>query len=359
MSSLSAAEHENEHLERLASLPFHVYLWIVILLTLLGNGVVILWRCGNVQRLSPLSIIVINLAVADTVYGLHLVLIESDLARTVFGSSCDECNYTKSDPVGINVCTAAYFMSCWSSTAQTAALATIAGYLLLSMNVTFSRGTVGKMMFVVVSVVSQWILSFVLALFSAIYNVFWVPWKWTNSRVSQRDIRIYYVLTQCSYSGSLSPSLMALITVQLVLVLIAILCLVVFIVWVTCKYAKRRFPDQEGRQHDESRILMIRLCVVVVINLACWGPSLVLYYFGNKLFNNMQILLQDGYCRIVTEITVSLLSIPPAVNPLIYTIATKQFMRVVMRVWCLRRDDEHRGMTETTTLIDEENRPQT
>ena len=72
----------------LDSVSFHVVLWIMIILGLVGNALVIVWRCTRPrpQRGSVLSIAIIILAVADLLYCVHLVMLEGSVAREVFGA---------------------------------------------------------------------------------------------------------------------------------------------------------------------------------------------------------------------------------------------------------------------------------
>jgi hypothetical protein len=71
------------------SVPFHVALWVMIIVGLLGNLLVIVWRCTRPppQRGSVLSIIIIILAVADLLYYIHLSMLEGLVARPVFGGA--------------------------------------------------------------------------------------------------------------------------------------------------------------------------------------------------------------------------------------------------------------------------------
>ena len=71
----------------LESVPFHVLLWIMIIVGLVGNFLVIMWRCTlpRPQRGSVLSIAIIILAVADFFYCVHLIMIEGYVAKDVFG----------------------------------------------------------------------------------------------------------------------------------------------------------------------------------------------------------------------------------------------------------------------------------
>ena len=71
----------------LESVAFHVVLWIMVIVGLIGNALVVLWRCTRPrpQRGSVLSIAIIILAVADFLYCVHLIMLEGPVAGKVFG----------------------------------------------------------------------------------------------------------------------------------------------------------------------------------------------------------------------------------------------------------------------------------
>ena len=350
----SKLDHSDGHLKRLSDPAFHVYVWFVLALTLVGNSVVVIWRCTRPppQRRSALSIIVINLAIVDFLYGVHLLLIESALVSFVFEKHSDHLD--SENAVDDIRCYAAYFLSCVSSIAQSVALASIAAYALLSL-VTLPFQSVAKNAVVAGGIVIQWVLSLTLSSLSTFGAEHQVPWNMSNVTESPVNVEVYYVLTQCSYSGTLDPSIMSVVTTELCLIGLTTVLHVAFIIIIIRDLHLKRLRKDPG----ETKFLMIRLCVILTINIFCYGPPLVVYYFGKKSMASVLSLLKDEYCRTITEMTVILLSIPPALNPLIYTIATRPFMRVLRKL-CPATDREARSMpeiSETTSLFTEQPTP--
>ncbi|XP_062520896.1 uncharacterized protein LOC134195827 [Corticium candelabrum] len=349
------AHHTYKHLESMASKPFHVFLWFMVALMLLGNVVVVVWRCTrpSSQRNSSLSTIIVNLAAVDFLYGLHLVLIGSALVRPVFGLSSDT-RLDSSPPISHPLCFAAYFISCVSCGGQTVAIASIAAYSFLSLNVRFQSTNIYKNFFVVGSTLTQWCLAVALSFYSTLASVWEVPWTVGNSTTQNpRNVEIYYVLTQCSFAGTLSPSIAVLATTVLTVVCVAVVLYIAFIVKAVYNLILKR---RQRQPVGESKFLMIRLCLIVAVNILCWGPPQILYYFGKKKVSNVDMLLDDKYYRTITEATIVLLSIPPALNPLLYTIVTKPFLNVLKRL-CKSGNDRMRvmsTMSETASLLPEE-----
>ena len=85
---------------------------MLLSLGIIGNILVVVWRFTQIrgQRSSPLSILIIMLAVSDFVYSVHLILLESlvvDLA-----SSVDVRQYQFWIDMSLcNVCTASSWLS--------------------------------------------------------------------------------------------------------------------------------------------------------------------------------------------------------------------------------------------------------
>ena len=355
MDNSNELGHNDGHLKGLSDPAFHVYLWFVLALTLVGNSVVVIWRCTRPasQRRSALSIIVVNLALVDFLCGFHLLLIESVLVTSVFESNSDHLGSNKS-AVDDTLCYAAYFLSCLSSTAQSVALASIAAYALLSL-LSFPFQSVARKVVVAGGITIQWVLSLTLSSFTTFDSDREVPWNMSNVTEQPAVVRVYYVFTQCSFSGSLDPSIMPIATTGLCLIGLTTILQIAFIVIILRDLYLKRLRKDPG----ETTFLMIRLCVILTVNIFCYGPPTVAYYFGKKSMTSVLSLLRDEYCRTITEVTVILLSIPPALNPLIYTIATKPFMRVLRKL-CPATDKEARSkseISETTSLFTEQPSP--
>ena len=93
---------------------------MLLSLGIIGNILVVVWRLTQIrgQRSSPLSILIIMLAVSDLVYCVHLILLESLVVDAT--SSVDVRQYSISiDRAPNKVCTVSFWLSWFSvSTAQ-------------------------------------------------------------------------------------------------------------------------------------------------------------------------------------------------------------------------------------------------
>lgn len=339
----------HRHLKRLAGVPFHAYLWSVLIVMLFGNCVVVLWRCTRSasQRSSVLSLIIVNLAVVDFLYGVHLLLIETTLSVPVFGGGSHQHHLDSNTAVDHALCYTAYFLSLLSCAAQAVALASIATYWILSLSCLLQPAA--EKAFVAGSILTQWALALVLSSISTFHSEWQVPWNMSyNVTENEVNVQIYYVLTQCSYSGTLDPSIMPLVTMELALVSLT----TVLYVSVLFRLARTIVLGSHQSLSEDTKFLTIRLCVILAVNILCWGPPLVLFYFGKKTMPNVLMLLKDSYCLSITEVTVILLSIPPAANPLIYTLITKQFLGVLKKV-CFTRHGTTRLTSESGSEISE------
>lgn len=348
-------QDQYRHLKHLASVPFHVYLWSVVTLTLCGNCVVVIWRCTRPasQRSSALSIIIVNLAVVDFLYGVHLLLIESTLVSPVFEDVSQHHLDSKPD-VDQVLCYTAYFLSSLSCAAQSVALASIAAYWMLSLRCLLQPAA--EKVFVALSILTQWALALILTSISAFSTSWPVPWNTSNiTDESPVNVEVYYVFTQCSFSGTLDPSVAPLVTLVLALISLTTVLYVSYLIRLCCNVVSGRHQTYS----QTAKFLTIRLCVILTVNILCLGPPIVLYYFGKKAILNVLMLLKDNYCLSITEVNVILLSIPPALNPLLYTIVTKKFLTVLKNFFFLscsnRFMSESRSETsETTSLFPEE-----
>ena len=69
------------------SRAYHTIMWILVTAGLLGNLVVLVWRCSKKEsRDSLISVLIISLAIADLLFCCHFLLEEVMLAKTVFAS---------------------------------------------------------------------------------------------------------------------------------------------------------------------------------------------------------------------------------------------------------------------------------
>jgi hypothetical protein len=72
------------HQAGITSWAYHITMWILVIAGMLGNVMVVVWRCS--KRASTLSMLIISLAIADFCFCLHYLLQEVMLAESIFDS---------------------------------------------------------------------------------------------------------------------------------------------------------------------------------------------------------------------------------------------------------------------------------
>ena len=93
----------------------------------------------------------------------------------------------------------------------------------------------------------------------------------------------------------------------------------------------RRLPSQTGRSDTQN--LQWRLSVIVVLNTLCWIPTTVLHRkIAYTYLYEYRGEMSETYFKWTNDFTaasVLLISISPAVNPLIYTLTGKNFLHSI------------------------------
>ena len=75
------------HLIGITSWTYHILMWILVTAGILGNALVVVWRCSRREsRLNILSVLIVSLAMADLCFCLHYLLQEVMLADPIFSS---------------------------------------------------------------------------------------------------------------------------------------------------------------------------------------------------------------------------------------------------------------------------------
>ena len=80
-------KNDTESIPGMTSVTYHTIMWILVILGILGNILVLVWRCSRKQSgQSLLSVLIISLAVAD-LFCCHFLLQEAMLAKSVFAGN--------------------------------------------------------------------------------------------------------------------------------------------------------------------------------------------------------------------------------------------------------------------------------
>ena len=363
----------------LASDVFHVVVWMLLSIGIIGNILVVMWRFVQKrdQRSSPLSILIIMLAVSDFLYCVHLLLLES-LVTESHPAQQQQWKQVSTR----HACIASSVLSCVSCLTAQLATFNIAVYLIQAINGWCSRCycSLVRKRVVVITVICQ--VVFVVASILSVLTVFhyfrlqflFVPLEfdvsWIDNASYSRREQITEIFGRCAlvqscsfgfcvkstetvshgnstivtndldgmpcavevdssqYLGAAVSSLCTLLTLSSV-VLYLIVCLTVG------RRASRRNLTRTSDMHK----FQWRLSVIVLINIACWIPTTALHWSG--IFAVPSIAQGDPTptaSRLLDNTTAAsllLISISPVVNPLIYTFTGNNFLHSI-RKFCRR-----------------------
>ena len=370
----------------LSTSPFHGVIWVLLSLGIVGNVLVVVWRLTQKrdQRSSPLSILIIVLAVSDFFYCVHLILLETLVA---FVNLDETQNF--SQIFSRSMCMTSALLSWLSCSTAQWTIFNIAVYSFQALTECCSRCccSLVRKGNLVIAIIFQGLLNVFVIMFmldssgmsglngNEVFNVH-LGYRYDNLPSSNSDFdywcvrstyviysrreRITAIFGQCAWAqssgygycinrtdsttvgnypkiynssccdtdnnyyvalGTFTASQSAVLTLSCV-VLYLLVCLKV-----------RRLPSQTGRSDTQN--LQWRLSVIVVLNTLCWIPIAVLHWM---------IAFTDVYSTGGTSVdwtndstaaSVLLISISPAVNPLIYTLTGKNFLHSI-REFCRR-----------------------
>ena len=355
----------------LEAVSFHVVLWIMITVGLVGNALVVLWRCTRQpsQRGSVLSTAIIILAVADFLYCVHLIMLESSVAREVFGG----LNLTASGLMNTICKTSGNLSLLTSSTAMwmTLNIAIYSYQALTGRNCFYNCCSLvlnGKgclcgslfcqMIFTTLPIVatnicfnelfphkydnvvyqksltaSDFLSTCAYAQTSQIGLFFggncteWNCSDWTNQSTC------HWVNVECHYGGASCWTVLFAAILASINTLLIVSC--AFLYLTMCIRLKQHFVTTDSsttRSQEVTELIKLkcRLTLIILINMVCWIPVTTVHWYV-FFFNGGTLgseLFQD-----LTATNLVLVSLGPAVNPLIYTITGKQFIQFVWRCW--------------------------
>jgi hypothetical protein len=115
---------------------------------------------------------------------------------------------------------------------------------------------------------------------------------------------------------------------------IASLIVAIIYIYLWCKVRKQNWsPDHS--QCQEIHHFRIRLVVISILNLLCWWPACFMYWISNaydlSVFDGSISPAASEPMRVIVAVTCS-------ANPIIYTIASKTFLKTTRRSCsCIRR----------------------
>ena len=308
--------------EGMTSPAFHVSMWLLLSSGIVGNILVLLWRCLRKRsRLRLLSLLIVSLAFADLLWCCHYLLQEVMVVYPIFKAGRNESlSFTGGDE---RLCFSSAFLGYASCNASMLTVVAIALFNYMTL-----RGYRHRNRFIAVFVSLAWVASLAVAA-SALHD-------FTKNIDKFRSIRSTFVLRFNNDAFSLvvmvgcrAPIREMLIRYPMIVSSInaisSLVCTVVYI----CVWRKIRNKEcNSSYMNQELRHLQIRLTIIAALSLLCWWPSCILYWFSfirNKTVYNGSLSPHSIEPAIVFSIVAS------AANPLIYTIAAKPFAGMTAR----------------------------
>ena len=372
----------------LSSDPFHGVVWMLLSMGIIGNILVVVWRLAQKrgQRSSPLSVLIIMLAVSDFLYCFHLLLLES----LVLDVNLDQTKHLS--PISArNMCTTSAWLSLFSCLTAQWATFNIAVYSFQAMSDFCSRcccSLVHKRS-LVITIICQVLINVVITLICMIENdnyrdasdaLFDLSLQdyvkrtgndsysnWTDVNIYSRRERIAQIFGRCAWAQSngfgdcLNETFLvtddnsrritwnvfcAVTTIygkgtkstfqvpvigSFIALLGSILTLTSAILYI-CFWIKLRATAANLTGRSEMHKLRWRLTVIVLLDTLCWIPVTILHWI---VISDPMPNTNIEWSNDTTAANVLLISISPAVNPLIYTFTGKNFLHSI-RKFCRR-----------------------
>ena len=311
----------------LSSKPYHIVLWILLTVGIVGNVLVVLWRCtrNRGQRTSTVSLLIVMLAIADFLYCVHLLILEVYVVDDVFRNGTKERIYKRhSASIVCTISGALSLFSCSTALWMTVNIAISSVQLLRN---PIKHWFCGRKTCLFTTVFSQWTLT-TIPLTVAICVVLYNKGSLLNfgdhfNPLTRRHVRgldnkvvdITAVFSSCALAQSNGQSLMAnwshhyvinntnstyrvttlycrydqrltvnqyngvasilgglLVSFNSVL---TISCTVLYLY--LCRFLWSSKSLQDASVHSDSRKLMWRLSVIILLNTICWIPATTMH----------------------------------------------------------------------------------
>jgi hypothetical protein len=327
----------------ITSLAYHVTIWIIAVTGLLGNLMVLIWRCSKKEsRYSLTSAFIVSLAVADFLFSCHYLIQEGILVDTVFGSDHNNTaiHVNAADKY---LCLCILFISSVSAIGSMMTAVAISLAIFLS----FHLYRNGKRM-----IISFLLFSWLFCLAFGACNVWLNRPKFQSLSEAEHGVSSstlsLFVVYECT--GDKFPDQWIIVEIiGLTINAMASLIVAIIYVYLWCKIRKRDcfFNTSQCKELSHFRT---RLVIISGLNLLCWWPACFTYWY--TCAKNVSIF--DGtFSPSVSEPMRVLVAAACVANPIIYTIASKRFFKVIQRsCGCFR----HRNKVWLPTVGPQDNR---
>ena len=296
---------------------FHGFMLFLVSFGIVGNTSVIVWRCSvKESRFSLLSSLIVSLATADLLYCIHFLFQEALLFPIVFSGETGNHTFTNVDETLCLSSTFTFFLSCNIAVLTAAG---IAAYTLLTF-----RGGKQRSHALVLFMVLCWILSFSVAAAATWKLKEFFDKNHSSSWVFSVDLFSLRIIYGCmgDFNMMLFPAIVCSLNAA-----VTVVCIIIY-GCVVRTLRKIHFVVE----NSEVKVLQIRLSIIVVLNVVCWWPADVLYWYSYTRHKNV---FNGELSPRASEPVLLFTAITSAVNPVIYTIASKKVFRCLYQ--CLFR----------------------
>ena len=324
--------NDTKSIAGVTSRAYHTIMWILVTAGLLGNLVVLVWRCSRKEaRHSLLSVLIIGLAFADLLFSCHFLLQEVMLVNTVFATHHANLSIhvTATDE---RLCLSILFFLYVSANAITLTAVAIA----LSTFFSFHLHQHGNRM-----ITGFLLISWMCCLATGGLAVWDYKPTYQATAKHALDVNAFslFVVYECTSSdlGAVwNPFLIVVTTLNA----IASVVVVVIYIYLWCMLGKHRVSFNRSTSQEITRF-RIRLAIISGLNLLCWWSVCVIYWFAAV---NRKTVINGTLPPVVAEPVFVLMAATNVANPIIYTIASKHFLTVARRacacLFCRGRNEE-------------------
>ena len=298
------------------SLAYHIPMWLLVISGILGNVLVVVWRCYRKEsRLNLLSVLIVSLAIADLCFCSHYLLQEIILAPFVFGQKARNkpVRFTSTDK---RLCSSMTFLTLGPMNAIMLTAVAIALYSLLSLR---PRRYGNRLVIGFVSI--SWMACLVLGALAA-----WESRQYYPASEAFISLETFYhlVIFRCLQSGahSVQWSRFAYVYPVIATVINGLSSLLLIAIYISlcCKIRKNIFNSGHCQRQEIDRF-RARMTAISILNLVCWWPICVIYF----VFWSQHGLKRHGVDPPFIYPYFLFLAAVSAANPIIYTIASKRF----------------------------------
>ena len=255
------------------SRTFHILLWILSLAGIAGNILVLVWRCWRKEsRLKLLSLLIVSLAVADLCFCCHFLLEEASLVDLIFGSKSrnETLPFTNSDK---RLCLSITFLAYLSTNAIMLTVVAI------SLHVQFSLlpyVSLRKPRCIILFILVSWMACLCLASL-ATRDVRHNHLPSHNPRMTWERFSIYVIFECTDVSPeSLRQDLYPIITTTVNAASSLIVAVLFIRLWYKVRKRSRISSCLESKEVSQ---FLTRLTIISVLNLICWWPACILFWF--------------------------------------------------------------------------------